>query len=136
MRLDGVLAHEKFFSNLAVTQTVRNQPEYLQFAFGDRQFLQSCFVQSKRSPGRDQDLSFNDQFPFDDDLLFPRKLEPEPKAHSGKDQRRQTAVNLDRVFHDDKAIFNELERGDQQSATEAVDKSIDKNLFLHVVSPP
>src|SRR5207244_3313473 len=122
MGLDSVLANEKSFSDLAVTQTVGNQPEYFQFAFGDRQFLQSFFVQSKRSPGGDQDFSLDDQLPFDDDLLFPRKLEPEPDAHAGEDQRRQAAVNLDRVLHYDKAIFNDLERRDQQPATKAVDE--------------
>ena len=99
----------------------------------DRQFLQPFFVQSKRSPGGDQDLSFDDQFPFDDDLLFPRKLEPEPDAHAGEDQRRQAAVNLDRVFHYDKAILDNLERRDKQPATKAVDETINKNLFIHVI---
>jgi hypothetical protein len=126
MCLDGALADEKAFSNLAVAQTVRNQPEYFQFAFGDRQFLQSFFVQSKRSPGGDQNFS------FDDDLLFPRELEPEPDAHTGEDKRRQAAVNLDRVFHYDKTVLDHLERRDQQPATKAVDQTINKNLFLHV----
>jgi hypothetical protein len=38
------------------------------------------------------------------------------------------------VFHYDKAIFNDLERRDQQPATKAVDETINKNLFLHVIS--
>jgi hypothetical protein len=37
------------------------------------------------------------------------------------------------VFQYDKAIFNEFESRDQQPAREAVDETIDKNLFLHVV---
>ena len=134
MCLDGVLADEEFFSNLTVTQTVRNQPEYFQFALGDRQFLESFFIQSKRSTRGDQDFPFDDQFPFDDDLLFPRELEPKPDSHAGEDQRRQAAVNLDRVFHYDKAIFNDLERRNQQPATKAVDETINKNLFLHLTS--
>ena len=85
-------------------------------------------------PAGTQDFSFDDQFPFDDDLLFSRKLEPEPDAYAGEEHRRQAAVNLDRVFYHDIAIFNDLERRDQQPATKAVDECMNKNLF-HVVSP-
>jgi hypothetical protein len=34
------------------------------------------------------------------------------------------------VFHYHKAIFNDLERRDQQPATKAVDETINKNLFF------
>src|SRR6185295_8419711 len=103
--------------------------------FGDRKFLQSFFVESKRSPGGNRNFPFDDKFPFDNYLLFSRKLEPEPDAHACEDQRYQAAVDLDRVFYHDIAVFNDLKPRDQQPATKPVDEPIDENLFLHVASP-
>src|ERR1044072_9825168 len=78
--LDGVLAHKKFFRNLAVAQAVGNQLKYFQFAFGNRQRFQLLLVQGKGSR-RYEDLSFHNPLALNDDLFFAGNFESQPDAY-------------------------------------------------------
>ena len=128
MSLDCIFADEEPLSDLAVAQTRSDQPEDFQFAFGDCEFLKLFFVWSKRSVWSDRNPFLDDPLAFNDDLLLPGELEPEPDADARKNERDQSTVNLDGVLDYYIAILDDPQGHDEESRAEP----IDENLFLQV----
>lgn len=58
------------------------------------------------------------------------KFEPEPDPYAGEENCNQASVNLERMFHYQKAKLDQFEDDDQYAAAEAVQQSVDKSLSL------
>lgn len=67
-------------------------------------------------------------FPHNHGLARTREFESEPDAEAGKQCRDKTAVNLERMLENEKAVLDEIERGNQRPTKDAVNE----NCFLHV----
>src|SRR5205085_11849927 len=80
-------------------------------------------VPHERSRDRDANPDFHSyrHFAHDHGLARPRELEAEPDPEQRKQQRDDPAVDLERVLEDEKAVLDDLERGDQGTAENAVE---------------
>src|SRR5437879_1594447 len=116
MGLDGVFADEEFFGDLAIAQAAGNQFEDFELAARNPELGQSRLVQSKELRRR--------HFSDDDRFFVPSKFESEPDPQYGEKQRYYSAIDFDRVLDDQKAIFDQLQDDDQDSAAETVNKDV------------
>ena len=80
-----------------------------------------------RGVGDEGSLSRHRHRHFLDHHRSPREPQAEPDAGGGEGGGDQRAVNLDRVLDHEKAVLNELHRGDQQARGRAVNQQ----LFQH-----
>ena len=123
--LDRVFADEEFLGDLPVAHSLSDQLQNLQFTFGDAKSFQPLLIQSKWLRRR-QGNYLNDQH-----LFLSGQLETEPDSHSGEEQGNESAIDLERVLYDQKSKLNQLEQGDQNSATDSVDYTVYERLFPH-----
>ncbi len=155
--LDGVFTDEEAGGDFAVAETFRDQGEDFQFAAGDAEGFATGLIQGKGDslvwllgwllgrllgwlPGwllgcsgwstrrdcwdRDcWDRDFKDDKPF----CFALQLEAKPDAQSSEDGCDEAAVDLQRVFDDEKAVLHPLQYRDQDAA----DHTISKNGLFH-----
>src|SRR5829696_6638082 len=115
VRLDRVLAHEQVLRHLAIAQPRGNGLENLQLAWRDAELLEAHLI-ALEWPG-----DWHRHFPHDHHLTPSREGEAEPDPEGGENQRNDPAVDLERMLQDEKAILDDLERGDQRAAEYTVD---------------
>ena len=127
--LDGVLGNEKLRGDLAIAEAVGDQGENFELACRDAEGLLvgriGCEGFEGRGFGGDKHFPHHDRFA--DGFATARDAQTQPDAEGREEDGNERAVELDRVFDDDEAVFGVLEGGDE----EAADQTEDEDVALH-----
>src|SRR6185369_9442710 len=121
--LHCILTDEKPVSYLAVAETLRDQLEDLELAFGDAELSLLFFIDGERVGG-DRYGHFPDDLDFlqQHDLFLAREFESEPDAEGREQRSDKRAVDLDRVLDNEEAKLDQSKDNDQHTARDAIDK--------------
>src|SRR5581483_2611959 len=113
MRLDGVFTDEEFFSDFAIAQAAGDQLKDLKLARRDSELLKFCLIQDKgfARGHANFDWNFNRNLFHDNPVL--REPYPKPNPNRNEKERNQPAVNFDRTFNDEEAIFDHFQQHDK-----------------------
>lgn len=132
VRLDGVLTYVESPGDFAIAQPRGQRLQNFELSRGDPQLSHLFFVADERTGYVHGNLHFNryGHFPHNDSFASTREFEPEPDAEAGKHYRDESAVNLERMLEDEEAVLDEIERGNEQPAKDAVDE----DYLLHALN--
>src|SRR5688500_330193 len=123
MSLNSVFTDKQFLRDFTIAHSLSDQLEDFEFAFGDSEVFQPLFVQSERHRRRRH-------FLYNDNFLLTRQFQPQPDPDTGQQHRNYSAVDLDRVLHDEKTKLDQLEHDDQYAGAKAVDEGVNERLSL------
>ena len=108
-------------SNLAITESLRDQSEYLKFARRDPQCVAFGVIEFEGRGDGNGHLFNNDAF------RGASQSQAEPNSESSKEGSDEPAVHLDRVLHNQPSILDRFESSDEEATKDAVKK----NVFSH-----
>lgn len=120
MRLHGILADEQSFSNLPIAESCRHGFKDLELPWSDSKLFEPHFVSFEGPFHRHFDLEWHGHLPHKHRLPCPRQLQAEPYAERCEEQRDDAAVDLERMLQDEKPVLDQLERGNEHTAEDAV----------------
>jgi len=126
MRLDRVFGNEKLCGDLAIAEAAGDQGENFELACRDAEGLLLGRIGSERLGAGSfcGDKHFPDHDCFADGFAAARDAEAEPDSESREEDGDERAVEFDRVFDDDEAVFGVLEGGDEEAADETEDDDV------------
>lgn len=120
MCLHRVLADEQTFGDFAVAEARGHCLQNLELTRCDAELREFRLIPLEWSDDRYFYMYRN--FLNDDCLFRTRQFAAEPDAEHREHQGDDAAVDLERMFDDEKSVLDDLEQGDEKPAQDAVDE--------------